>query len=648
MKKNNKTSHCIVSETQLFNKLDKRFAIASLVFIVISFVMTLLMYLEVVPNNFIVWFTYPASVLCLILSFRHYGSFSFRKILSDKEMLIAVLGVSLLYLLIHIYKINTAPWNNYGLFDDAAWDIFDARLKCFRGDNFEIIFFDALIGIISRELVFHYYISIFFRLFGYNLAVFNAALVFLGWITVIFTLLSVKELTDNVWIAVCSALTLMFLPLEFTQVYMGHRYAICGPLLMISYYFILKAYKKSSVRHAAVAGIFTGLTMSSAIMGKQFLYGLIFLGLAYGLYYLVKERGKLFNSITVTLTGLIGYIAANTPLYAYIFTHREQYNIRQDSMIKDFLQRIREEGLAPVIENIKALLEVLFGKETELRQFSPGYPVFTWFYLVFFIIGIIYLIWNKKFNTIIFAMIPIAGCVIALAYDFRILISAPFIAYIITSGVFGTAELVNRIYKTKKDYSCIAACVLTIVMLIPQIRYLKALADDPNSLWHLPHHSVAISRYMQDLALGADEPGIEMKNDEFNLGNTNDRYDLYIAIKGAYGHLHAYLGEESSREILKLTGDFPYVSQSDEEIRHNVYSTIQEYVSTGKDLMLAFEYSEQVKEIISELEGTGVAEVNYYSQDIDGAEVSVCTVYVQKDFIEKFKESTAQYLTAEF
>ena len=636
-----------IVNTEYYKKTDKRFAIASLVFIVISFVMTLLMYKEVIPNNFIVWFTYPASVICLIFSLRKYRSLKIKDLISRKEMLIAGIGISLLYNLIHIYKIGEAPWNNFGLFDDAGWDIFDARLKCFRGDNFEMIFFDGPIGGISRELVFHYYISIFFRIFGYNLAVFNAALAVLGWVTVFFTFLSVKEMTENIWISICSALTLMFLPLEFTQVYMGHRYAICGPLLMISFYCVIKAYKNKSVLHAAVAGIFAGLTMASAIMGKQYLYGLIFLGLVYGIYYLIKKREELVNSISITLVGIVGYLSSTTPLYAYIVTHREQYNIRQDSMIKDFFRRIQESGMEPVKENIKALIEVLFGKETGLRQFSPGYPVFTWFYLIFFILGIVYLLWKKKFSSIVFALIPIAGCVIALAYDFRILISAPFIAFIITSGVFGTAEIIIRISKTKEYYGYIAAVVISVVCLSPQISYLKGLADDPNSLVHLPHHSVAISRYMQDLALGAEDPSIEMKDDEFNLGNTNDRYDLYIAIRGTYGHLHAYLGEESSREILKLTGDFPYVGQSDEDIRRNVYGTIQSYMPTGKDLMLAFEYSDRVEEIISELEGTGVAEVNYDTRDIDGLEVSVCTVYIHNDDIEQFRENTAQYLVTE-
>lgn len=626
-----------------YKKIDIKMFIAALILIAVSFAVTVLMYTKTLPDNFIVWFTYPASVICLLVSCRKYITFKFSDIKTHKGILIGSAAVTLIYFLFHLYKCDTAPWNNFGLFDDAAWDIFDARLKCFNGKNFEIIFFDSRIGGISRELVFHYYITFFFRLFGFNLAVFNAALNILGWITVLFTFLSVKEMTDNIYIAICTSVTLTVFPLHYTQVYMGHRYAICAPLMMIALYFIVRAVKRGSLPSAAAGGVFAGLTMASSIMGKQFIWGLLFCCAVYGLFFLIVNRSKLADHLSVALMGLAGYAAGAAPLYAYIVTHREQYNIRQESMTKDFFLRIKENGMEPVIENLKALSEVLFGKESGLRQFSPGYPVFPWFYIVCFVLGVVFLLMHKKIASIVFAMIPIAGCVIALAYDFRILISAPFICFIIVYGIFGVAELIMKFAKAKKLYGYIGAAAVTVILMFPQISYITGLADDPNSLMHLPHHSVAISRYMQDLAIGAEVPSIEMKKEEFNLGNTNDKYDLYIAIKGTYGHLHAFLGEESSREILKLTGDFPYVGQTDEDIRRNVYGTIQGYEPGDKDLMLAFEYSDRVEQIISELEGTGVAEVKHDSRDIDGREVSVCTVYITKDNIQRFKDLTAQY-----
>lgn len=636
-----------VLNREILEKIDKKTFIVSLVLILVSFLYTLLMYKEVVPDNGIVRVTFPLSFVFLIFSLRKDITFRISSIRSRREVWIAAAGITILYILVHLYRCNTAPWNNFGLFDDAAWDIYDARLKCFADKNFEIIFFDSQIGGISRELVFHYYITFFFRLFGFNLEVFNLALVVLGWITVLFTFLSFEELTENIYISIATALTLMFYPLHFTQIYMGHRYAICPSLLMISFYFIVRAVKRRSVVNGALGGIFAGLTMSSAIMGKQYIWGLLFVGGLYGVWYLIKDRQKLRDYITVSLTGITGYIAGAAPLYAFIFTHREVYNIRQDSMMRDFFNRIKETGMEPVIENLKALSEVLFGKETGLRQFSPGYPVFPWFYIVCFVLGIVFLIWHKKFAPIVFAAIPVAGCVVALAYDFRILISAPFICFTAVYGVFGIAGLIEKLAKAPKLYCTIGATALTIIMLFPQIGYLTDLADDPNSLIHLPHHSVAISRYFQDLAIGAEHPDIKMKKEEFNLGNTNDKYDLYVGIKGAYGHVHVYLGDEYSRQILKLTGDFPYGGQTDEEIRRNVYGTIRDYEPQDKDLMIAFEYSDRVEDIVKEMEDTGVCEVRYDNPVIDEREINICTIYILRDDIQRFKDLTAQYVISD-
>ena len=221
-----------------FDRVDRKAFFVALILIFMSFTGTFLMYRGNVPNNFFVYFTYPLSMLLLVFSVRKCSEKFNAEAFKSREFILAVTIVSALYFVSHFYNYANAPWNNYGLFDDAAWDIFDSRLKCFTSDSFELIFFDD-IGRISRELIFHYYIAVMFRLFGYNLMTFNISLILLGWITVMFTMLTVYELSGKLYTATISGIVLMFLPLEFTQVYMGHRYAICGPLMMVSFYFLL-------------------------------------------------------------------------------------------------------------------------------------------------------------------------------------------------------------------------------------------------------------------------------------------------------------------------------------------------------------------------------------------------------------------------
>ncbi len=287
-------------------KLDRKLFLASVILAVINFLVTLLMYLDVFKDNFITYFTWPAAIILLVLSFRKLGTLNIRKTDIKKPIFLVLLIVTVIYFFTHFYNFNNAPWNTYGLFDDGAWDIFDARKMCFTSKRFELIFWDENIGLISRELVFHYFMTVLFKIFGYNLLVFNVGLIFLGFITVLFTTLTAYELKKDPVLAGAAGIFLNFMPLNFTQVYMGHRYAICGPLLMISFYFIVRAFKRNSLLAAVAGGVFAGLTMESAIMGKQYIYGLIASGVVVLIYLLIKKRENISGFITSVIAVLSG------------------------------------------------------------------------------------------------------------------------------------------------------------------------------------------------------------------------------------------------------------------------------------------------------------------------------------------------------
>ena len=153
--------------------------------------------------------------------------------------------VIVLYFSSHLINFSTAPWNQNGLFDDAAWDIYFAKNHVFAGIPFQAAYFDN-VGLISREVVFHYYISIFFKLFGYNLLIFNISLLILGFITILFTTLIIQRLFKNVFITVLSAIIINFFPLHFLHIFAGHRYAIAAPLVVVSLYYLYTAFANNS------------------------------------------------------------------------------------------------------------------------------------------------------------------------------------------------------------------------------------------------------------------------------------------------------------------------------------------------------------------------------------------------------------------
>lgn len=621
-------------------KLDRKLFFASLILAVINFAVTLLMYLNVFPNNFITYFTWPVAIGLFIASFRKLGTFSFKKINVKDPLLIVLLVVTAVYFFTHFYNFNNAPWNTYGLFDDGAWDIFDARKMCFTSSKFELIFWDENIGLISRELVFHYYMVILFKIFGYNLLVFNVGLIILGFITVLFTTLTAYEIRKDYFFAGACGIFLNFMPLNFTQVYMGHRYAICGPLLMISFYFIVRAFKRDSLLAASIGGVFAGLTMESAVMGKQYIYGLIATAVIVLIYLFIKKRERIASFITYVLMILTGYLVSTTPLYTYMFTHWKLYSNREASLTKEFFERYHNEGFKVVSENLDILKEVVFAESSGYRQFSNGSPVLRWYLVVFLLIGIIAYLKRKEIAVILLAAVPFAGSIITITYDFRILIAAPFMCILICEGAFAIFELILKKREGIEKTYPYFACGVLILTMIPHCAYLKKLADDPNSEYLLPHDSVAVSRYVSDVVAGSETPNIEMKKNEFNRPNTNGKYDVLACVEYTYAHVHAYIGGEYSREILSLCNDFPYVSSNEDDMRWTVYSAIQDYQMGSKDLVLVFEVDQQVEGIVNDLINTGLCEAQYDDYNIDGNVILLCRLYIHNEDIGAFKEAS--------
>ena len=70
-----------------------------------------------------------------------------------RESIILFVAVTVMYVWAHAFVFSHAPWNVYGLFDDAAWDIYFANNHVFHAP-FQAAYFDT-VGYISREVVFH-------------------------------------------------------------------------------------------------------------------------------------------------------------------------------------------------------------------------------------------------------------------------------------------------------------------------------------------------------------------------------------------------------------------------------------------------------------------------------------------------------------
>lgn len=603
--------------------------ILGLFFMLCCFAVTFNYFSGTIPFDRVSWIFWFASIIFLISSVRPKLP-SFSNIPSG--IIYFILGVTVLYFVTHLINYEVAPWSSYGLFDDAAWDIYFVQDFTMPGASVQIAFNDMEVGRIGRELVFHYYIGIWFTIFGYNLFVFNMALVFLGYITVLFTSLLAYRIFDSFPIGIAAAVLMNFYPMHFTQVFMGHRYAICAPLMMISTFFLYTGFKDKSRVRAILGGVFASLCMSSAIMGKQFIYGIIGSVILYMVFH-IKKRKEILGKTYIASYAFLGFVFGIIPLISYMTVNSDIYTMRESSLIGEFFDRVRVEGAAPIWNNIKVWYDTVFGTKSFQRQFMHDYPIIHWSLIVFVVIGAVVSFIKKHYYIALMIAIPTAGCIVATSYDFRLLISAPFI---ILAVVFSLKFIHDRIKENRT--ADIAVIIISIALSISPAIYLYRLSLDPNAQYLLPHRSVAASRFIQDVVVGVDDPDFSMKKDEFRRGAVNSDYDTLAATRESYAHVHAFLHDHEAYEVLGLLRNFPYIGKSSSLLKEYFSDSIAGYETGSKDLVIVLENGNEVAPIIESLRRFDKGLISEYSDVIDGYEIEMFVMKIANSYIADFKE----------
>lgn len=541
--------------------------------------------------------------------------------------------ITILYWVTHLWNFSGAPWNQNGLFDDAAWDIYFAKLHAFHGP-FQAAFFDT-VGNISREVVFHYYIMIFFRLFGYNLLVFNISLLVLGFVTVLFTTLVIQIMFRRWWITVISAIVLNFFPLHYLHIFMGHRYAIVAPLMMASYYFLYTAATRRSFVRAAISGVFAALVTGSAIMGRQYLYGLLLSAIC--VVCVPAIRKKLGSMLPVTAVWIGSFLLAAAPLIVYIALNRTAYFSREQGLTQEFFRYIQTEGIRGVIPYVSQLGEIFFAQHSFRRQFLPDFYAIPLAYYVLLIPGLIISIRRRRFEVFWLSLVPIIGAFVSGSYDFRVLMAVPF-------WVIAMAMSIDAIPRKP-----VIVCAVAIVLaggLVPSMSYIWHVSLDPNSVYLLPHADVAVSRLVQDIAAGAEHPSSTMKWNEFNRVNSNLSRDMLVTPKSAYAIMHLYLQNFDDKKILSFADQGIELLQSSEKLLQDNLAAIVAYRSHGKDLLLVWERSDKVDSIIkyfSQYKRYGNEQV--ISDNSDGKTFSLYLLTIRSENIVQFQREVAAYET---
>jgi hypothetical protein len=559
------------------------------------------------------------------------------KLLLTKSDILLCAFIITLFLVSHLMNFSIAPWNKNGLFDDAAWDIYFAKNHVFNGTAFQPAYYDQ-VGVISREVFYHYYISVFFRLFGYNLLIFNISLLFLGLITVLFTTLLIHRLFNKAAITLISAVIINFFPLHFMHIFMGHRYAIAAPLMVISLYYLYTGFKRNSFFRASISAFFAAFCLGSAIMGKQYLYGLVLSAIMILIVGNNKEKSK--KKISTVTVWVIGFLIAAAPLLIYISCNYPLYTLRERSLMNAFILQYKQGGFQALIPYINQLKELFFAKHSYLRQFVPGFYAIPLSYYFLIIPGFLIALFKEHFEIIFLSLIPVVGAFVSGSFDFRILIAVPV-------WVICMAFSLNYLLKSRR-YALMAAGIICVVLgLLPSVEYIWRVSKDPNYLYLLPHKDVAVSRLVQDIVVGADNPTAEMKWDELNrkVDISQILHDTFVCPFGAYAIMHLYLQNYDDKKILAFNDQGIQLLKTPTEILNNNISAITNYSPTDKDLKMVWEVSDKSVGIIKKFSAyRQYGSEETFSGRVDGSNYSLYVLTIKSKYIEQFKKDvTGQF-----
>ncbi len=579
----------------------------------------------------VILFSY--SFLARIIPFRNVN-----KLILRQDFLIA-LFIIVLYWSTHLWNFSSAPWNQNGLFDDAAWDIYYAKDHIFNGMPIQAAFFDD-VGYISREVVFHYYISISFILFGYNLLVFNISLMVLGFVTVLFTSFLIHRLFNNAFLTCLSALILNFFPLHYMHVFMGHRYAIAAPLMVVSLFFLYTSFINKSFFRVTLSAFFAALCWGSAIMGKQYIAGLVLAATCVLIFGKKQWRSK--ENIAIALVWIASFLISATPLLVYILFNYNVYTLREHGFLQGFYSQFQTGGLSGIKPYIDQLSELFFTKHTFKRVFLPDFQIIPLSYYMLLIPGLVIAFFKRRFELIFLSFIPVVGSFVSGSYDFRVLFSVPIWVVCIAM----TLDLLNKSIKSQPrsiipKIVCIVGYALILPGLILSIVYLWKVSEDPNYVYFLPHKDVAVSRLVQDIVVGSLNPMVEMKHDELNrkVDISLIPYDSLVCPYSAYAIIHVYLQNYEDKKILSFCNQgIQLLKTSGEIMKDNVYAILN-YKPQNKDLKLIWEVSDKSVDsigIFSKYKKYGWEATIF--DTIDGISFSIYILTIKKENIQRFQQ----------
>jgi DNA-binding beta-propeller fold protein YncE len=504
----------------------------------------------------------------------------------------------LFFVVSHLWNFRTAPWNGDALFDESGWDLWYLKTYVI-GHPYQPAWFHI---VISRETLFHYYVWGFLKLFGFNILSYQAALFVIWLTTFVFTLLLVDLFFRSYIVTSITALAFNFLPFAFIYTFAGYRYPMAVALAVVSLYFLYLGSRTASPFYLSLGGIAAGLCLASSISGKQYLLAL---GIAAPLYAVFNWR-SLTRTVTWTSLAVVvyGFAAAATPILLYIVFNHGVYTLYESSFVHAFWDAARRPPFPTGIKQYTKQLYDCFFSIGGPRFFIPETLPIPLPYYWLLIPGAVLALWQKRFEIVLLAIIPVVGAFIAGAIENRLLLPIPFWVILMSFTFAGILKL--RQWPSIQIVLGAIAVLILLDGLAPSIRYIYSKTKSPFSIHFYAQEEVAVSRFLKYVVAGQEHPDSpRLERDEFNRikGIPDPRYDTFICVGDAYSIIHLFLHDYDDEKILSFCGGYPFdIVLSEQDVWNGNKRAILSYAPSNKDLKLIWERRPKTERIISMLQ----------------------------------------------
>ena len=501
----------------------------------------------------------------------------------------------LFFVVSHLWNFRTSPWNGNSLFDESGWDLFFLKSYVI-GHPYQAAWFHP--PVLARETLFHYYVLAFLRLFGFNILSYEAALFCIWLTTFVFTLLLVDLFFESYVVTSVAALIFNFLPFAFIYTFAGYRYPMAVALAVVSLYFLHVGFRKGSRFCVSLGGIAAGLCLASSISGKQYLLGLTIAAPAYGLSYWrsLKQKATWWSVALV----VYGFMAAATPILLYIAFNRQAYTLYESAFLHDFWNAVQSAPFPVGIRPYTDQLWSCFFSIPAVRFFIPDTLPIPLPYYWLLIPGVVLAVWEKRFEIVLLATIPVVGAFIAKAIENRLLLPIPFWMILISFTVAWVLRL--RSWPGVQVVVGGVAALILLDGLVPSIQYIYSKTKSPFSIRYYAQHEVAVSRYLRHVVAGQEHPAPpHLERNEFNRveGIPDASYDTFVCQDDAYSIIHLFLHDYDDDKILSFCGGFPfYFVMSEQDVWNANKKAVSTYVPTSKHLKLIWERAPKTERII--------------------------------------------------